>query len=75
MPTITFGVDTNDPANAMFTTGELRRRVDRAAERRARTVRDAHRPRHAINGELRLDEDTDEYQYLGLGMQRARLRD
>ena len=28
-----------------------------------------------ITGELRLDEDTDEYTYLGLGVQRARLRD
>ena len=28
-----------------------------------------------IQGELRLDEDTDQYQYLGLGTQRARLED
>ena len=28
-----------------------------------------------MTGELRLDEDTDEYLYLGLGVQRARLRD
>ena len=45
VPTITFGIDTDDPANGMFTTGELLGRVGGAADRRARAVCDAHRPR------------------------------
>ena len=75
VPTITFGVDSNDPANAMFTTanfpGASTAQLNDARELYATLVGRVN----AVNGELRLDENTDEYRYLGLGLQRARLRD
>jgi hypothetical protein len=77
VPTITFGIDTNDPANAMFSTsnplfqGASNAQLNDARELYATLVGRIS----AINGELRLDEATDEYRYLGLGIQRAQLRD
>ena len=75
VPTITFGVDSNDPANGMFTTANFPNastaQLNDARELYATLVGRVNR----INGELRLDEDTEEYQYGGLGRQRARLRE
>ena len=75
VPTIGFGVDSDDPADAMFRTsnfpGASGDQLDDAAELYAMLTGRVD----SIGGELRLDENTDEYQYLGLGMQRARLRD
>ncbi len=75
VPTITFGVNANDPADAMFrtsnfagaSTGQLTAARELFAMLTGRV--------DGTTSELRLDEDTDEYQYLGLGVQRARLRD
>ena len=80
VPTITFGLDANDPAQGIFsanalaalggatlTTAQLADARELFAVLTGRIT--------AINGELRLDENTDEYRYLGLGMQRARLED
>ena len=75
VPTITFGVDTNDPANGMFSTanftGASAAQLNDARELYATLVGRVS----AVIGELRLDESTDEYEYLGLGRQQARLRD
>ena len=76
VPTIAFGIDTNDPANAlMFTAanfpGASTAQLNDARELYATLVGRVTQ----IGGELRLDENTDEYQYLGLGIQRAQLRD
>ena len=72
VPTITFGVDSNDPANAMFTTANFANastaQLNDARELYATLVGRVN----AVNGELRLN-DNDEYQYLGLGKQQARL--
>ena len=75
VPGITFGVNANDPADAMFrttnfpgaSTGQLTAARELFAMLTGRV--------DAVTGELRLDENTDEYKYLGLGVQRARLRD
>ena len=73
VPTLTFGVDTNDPANAMFTTANFANastaQLNDARELYATLVGRVN----AINGELRLN-DSDQYEYLGLGRQEARLR-
>ena len=75
VPTITFGINSNDPADGIFNTtnfpGASNTQLGNARELYAMLTGRVD----AINGELRLDEDTDEYQYLGLGVQRARLRD
>jgi hypothetical protein len=75
VPVIQFGIDSNDPADALFSSanfpGSSGSQRDAAAELYATLTGRVS----AINGELRLDENTDEYQYLGLGTQRARLRD
>jgi hypothetical protein len=75
VPTVNFGVDTNDLANAMFTTanftGASQAQLDNArnlfAVLTGRVL--------SINGEQRLDENSNKYAFLGLGMQRARLVD
>ena len=75
VPTIAFGVNANDPADPMFRTtnfpGASSGQLTAARELYAMLTGRID----AITGELRLDEDTDEYTYLGLGVQRARLRD
>ena len=73
VPTITFGIDSNDPANALFTTANFANastaQLNDARELYATLVGRIN----AINGELRLNE-SDQYEYLGLGRQEARLR-
>ena len=76
VPTMNFGVDTGgDPANAIFTTANF----SGASATQLTEARDLYAVLTgrvtSINGEQRLDENTDEYTYLGLGMQRARLVD
>jgi hypothetical protein len=75
VPEIQFGIDSNDPADAMFSSanfpGSSGAQRDAAAELYATLTGRVS----AIDGELRLDENSDEYVYLGLGTQRARLRD
>jgi hypothetical protein len=75
VPTITFGIDANDAAAGMFNTtnfpGASTAQLNDARELYATLVGRLI----GINGELRLNEETDEYEYLGLGMQRAQLRD
>ncbi|HVL66237.1 MAG TPA: TonB-dependent receptor [Vicinamibacterales bacterium] len=75
VPIVTFGVSSNDPAQSMFSaanfpgasTAQLNDARELYATLTGRVI--------GIAGELRLDEKTDEYRYLGLGVQRARLRD
>jgi hypothetical protein len=75
VPTVTFGINANDPADAMFRTsnfpGASSGQLTAARELFAMLTGRVD----GITGELRLDENTDEYRYLGLGVQRARLRD
>jgi hypothetical protein len=75
VPTITFGISSDDPAQAMFSsasfpgasTAQLNDARELYATLTGRVV--------GIGSEVRLDETTDEYTYLGLGVQRARLHD
>jgi hypothetical protein len=75
VPTINFGVDGNDPITGLFNTTNF----PGASTTQLNEARDVYSMLTgritSINGEQRLDEDTDEYTYLGLGMQRARLVD
>jgi hypothetical protein len=76
VPTMNFGVDTGgDPANSFFTTANF----TGASAAQLTEARDLYSMLTgrvtSINGEQRLDENTDEYVFLGLGMQRARLVD
>jgi hypothetical protein len=75
VPTITFGVNSNDPADAMFSStnfpGSSNDQRTDARELYAMLTGRVD----GITAEARLDENTDEYRYLSLGIQRARLRD
>ena len=80
VPTINFGLNANDPAQAIFSASALAAlggaSLTNAQLTDARDLFAVLTGRiNSINGELRLDENTDEYVYLGLGMQRARLED
>jgi hypothetical protein len=75
VPTMNFGIDTADPANGLFNTTnfpgasgtQLTEARDLLAVLTGRVI--------STTGELRLDENTNQYTYLGLGFQRARLVD
>ena len=75
VPTLNFGVSSDDPAQALFNS----RNFPGASSAQLNDARELYATLTGrvseITGELRLDETTDEYQYLGLGVQRARLRD
>ena len=75
VPTVSFGISSNDPADDLFRTsnfpGASSTELNDARELYATLTGRVD----GITGELRLDENTDEYKYLGLGVQRARLRD
>ncbi len=72
---IDFGVDTADPANGMFTTGNFSG-ASNAQLTQARNLYAVLTGRiTSITGEIRLDENTDEYVFGGTSLQRARLRD
>ena len=67
VPTIAFGIDANDPANAMFNTTNF----PNASTAQLNDARELYATLTGrvtqIAGELRLDENTDEYLYLGRG--------
>lgn len=75
VPTITFGVSPGDSAQGIFTaanfpgasSGQLNDARELYATLTGRVI--------GIGAEARLDENTDEYAVLGLGIQRARLHD
>ena len=75
VPSITFGVDSNDPANAMFSsanfsgasTGDLNRARGIYALLTGRVT--------AVNAPTRLDEETGKYVFLGAFIQRIRQRE
>ena len=75
VPTISFGVASTDPVDTLFRTsnfpGASSAQLTAARELYAMLTGRVD----GITGELRLDENTDRYTYLGLGVQRARLRD
>ena len=74
VPTMNFGVDTADPASAMFTTANFAG-ASAAQLTEARDLLAVLTGRvNSINGEQRLD-DNGQYVFLGLGTQRARLID
>jgi hypothetical protein len=74
VPSITFGIDTNDPANAMFTTANFpgAAAADLNRARGIYAVLTGHVT--AINGNARLDE-SGKYVYLGELTQRYRMRE
>jgi len=75
VPTINFGVDTNDPANALFTTAnfpnasstDLNNAKGLYAVLTGRVI--------AINANARLDEKTGNYKYLGNAFERGRQKE
>jgi hypothetical protein len=80
VPTITFGLDTNDPAQGIFSANALAAvggaSLSNAQLADARELYAVLTGRITeIGGQLQLNEDTNKYQYLGLGVQRARLED
>ena len=58
-----FGIVTGDPAEAMFTPANFPGSSTTQIYPRAEPVRRADRPRRAIAGNARLNEDTNEYEY------------
>jgi hypothetical protein len=75
VPTINFGVISGDPADAMFNTtnfpGASTTNLNAARAMYAVLVGRAS----SITGLARLNENTNEYEYLGLGIQRGRMAD
>jgi hypothetical protein len=75
VPTLQFDIVSGDPANAMFSAtnfpgSSAGQRSDAGDLYAVLTGRVS-----AIQGNARLNEDTDEYEYLGNGFQRARMRE
>ncbi|MGH9198415.1 MAG: TonB-dependent receptor domain-containing protein, partial [Acidimicrobiia bacterium] len=74
-PTVTFWVHPNDPAEAMFTQGNFpgasTAQLNDARELYATLVGRVN----AVTANARLDEETDEYQFLGLGTVRPRMHE
>ncbi|MGH9834361.1 MAG: carboxypeptidase regulatory-like domain-containing protein [Blastocatellia bacterium] len=75
VPTINFGVNTNDPANAMFTTANFPG-ASATDLNNARGIYAVLTGRvTAINANARLDEETGQYKYLGNAFERGRQRE
>jgi hypothetical protein len=75
VPTITFGVDTNDPANAMFTTANFPG-ASNTDLNNARSLYALLTGRVTqISGNVRVDEATGQYVFLGKGVQRGRMNE
>src|SRR5262249_3821816 len=75
VPTINFGVDTNDPANAMFTTANFPN-ASSADLNNAKGIYAVLTGRvTAINANARLDEKTGKYTYLGNAFERSRQKE
>ncbi|MGH9834362.1 MAG: carboxypeptidase regulatory-like domain-containing protein, partial [Blastocatellia bacterium] len=75
VPTINFGVNTNDPANAMFVTANFPGAAAADVTRAAGIYAALTGRVTAINANARLDEKTGKYVYLGVGTQRGRQRE
>jgi hypothetical protein len=75
VPTITFGVNANDPANAMFVTGNFQGSAAADVTRAANIYAVLTGRITSIAANARLDEKTGEYKYLGVGTQRGRQRE
>jgi Carboxypeptidase regulatory-like domain/TonB dependent receptor len=72
VPTINFGINPNDPADDMFTSANFLGASD-ADINRARGIYAVLTGRViAINSNIRLDEETGNYSYLGNGIERGR---
>jgi hypothetical protein len=75
VPRLTFGVVTGDPALGMFTTanfpGASNANLTAAANLYALLVGRVS----GVDGDVRLNEDTGQYEYLAVGTQRARMRE
>jgi hypothetical protein len=75
VPTINFGVDTTDPANAMFTAANFPG-ASSTDLNNARGIYAVLTGRvTAINANVRLDETTGKYVYLGTGIERSRQKE
>jgi hypothetical protein len=75
VPTINFGLATGDPAESMFTTTNFPG-ASTTNLNSARALYSTLTGRiTSITGASRLNEATNKYQYLGLGTQRARMRE
>jgi hypothetical protein len=75
VPSITFGIDTNDPANAMFTTANFpgAANADITRARNIYAVLTGHVT--AISANAQLNEKTGKYEYLGSLFQRYKMRE
>jgi hypothetical protein len=75
VPVVNFGVEAGDPADAMFNQVNFpgASTTNLTAARNLYAVLTGRVS--SINGEVRLDEATDQYTYLGPSMQRARMND
>jgi hypothetical protein len=75
VPTINFGIASGDPADAMFTVTNFPG-ASIAQMNNARALYSILVGRIAsIGGNARLNEETNQYEYLGLGTQRGRMRE
>jgi hypothetical protein len=74
VPEITFGIVAGDPAESMFTTANFPG-ASNAQLDNARGLYSILTGRvSAINGTARFNEETGQYEYLGLGIQKGRMR-
>jgi hypothetical protein len=75
LPTLSFGVVEGDPALGMFNTSNFPG-ASNAVLGRARNLYALLTGRvSSVNGDARLNEGTGEYEYMGVGIQRARMRE
>jgi hypothetical protein len=75
VPTVNFGIVTGDPASSLFTLANFPG-ASNADLSNAQTLYAVLTGRiSSITGDARLNEKTDEYVYLGQGVQKGRLRD
>ncbi len=79
VPTINFGVVTGDPAQSLFTgaigAAAFPGASDTNLHSGSEPLRAPHRARQRHQRRCALDEGTNEYSYMGVGTQRARMRE
>src|SRR5262249_10263295 len=75
VPAISFGIDTTDPANAMFVSANFPGAAAADITRAAAIYATLTGHITAINANARLDEKTGKYTYLGTQTERARQRE
>lgn len=75
VPTINFGVNTQDPANTMFTTANFQGAAAADLTRAANIYAVLTGRVIAINANARLDEKTGQYKYLGNAFERSRQKE